>query len=110
MGAYERQTIGGRLVYAVSDGSERFIPVKGSAAETVEAGQWILRDDKKMVVTKVTTKQSAAAAVTPSTKGCAMCIQGNDLVGLERLQAVAEEMSKKILEVCGGEVRVVFAG
>ena len=110
MGAYERQTIGGRLIYAVADGSERFIPVKGKAAEPIAPGEWVLRDDKKMVVTKVTTKQSEAAAVTPSTKGCAMCIQGNEHIGAERLQEIATEMAEKIVEVCGGQWRVVFAG
>ena len=110
MGAYERRTIQGKLVYSVADGNEHFIPVKGEASEPVHRGEWVLRDETNMVVTKVTTKQSEAAAVTTSTKGCAMCIQGNDLTPIEVLESTAHEMAKTIISSCGGEYRVVFAG
>ncbi len=110
MGAYERQTIKGKLIYAVADGSERFIPVKGRDPEAITPGEWVLRDETGMVVTKVTTKQSEAAAVTPKTTACAMCIQGNGELTVEELQAVAHEMAQKIVEVCGGQWREVFAG
>ncbi len=110
MGAYERQTIGGTLTYAVANGTERFIPVNGQAPEPIKPGEWVLRDAKNMVVTKVTTKQSEAAAVTTSTSACAMCIQGNDQIGVERLEAVAAELAAKIVEVCGGQWRLVHLG
>ena len=110
MGAYERRTIQGKLIYAVADGNEHFIPVKGEAPEPIRAGEWVLKDETNMVVTKVTSKQSEAAAVTTSTEGCAMCIQGNDLTPLEDLEGTAREMAELIGSYCGGEYRVVFAG
>jgi DNA/RNA-binding domain of Phe-tRNA-synthetase-like protein len=110
MGAYERNTIQGKLVYAVADGKERFIPVKGKKAEKIFPGEWILKDETDMVVTKVTTKQSEAAAITPKTRGCVICLQGNSLIGLEELLPVADELIAKILEYCGGEARIVFSG
>lgn len=110
MGAYERRTITGTLTYAVADGAERFIPVKGADPEPIQPGEWVLRDDSQMVVTKVTTKQSEAAAVTPSTTACAMCVQGNDVIGVDQLQPIAEAMAAKIVEVCGGQWRLVHVG
>ena len=110
MGAYERRTIRGRLIYAVADGTEHFIPVKGQGREPIQPGEWVLKDETNMVVTKVVTKQSEAAAVTTGTTGCAMCIQGNPAIGLEELREVTEEMAHRISQHCGGTSRVVFAG
>lgn len=110
MGAYERRTIAGKLIYAEADGQEHFIPVKGGQPESIRPGEWVLKDETNMVVTKVTTKQSEAAAVTTSTQACAMCIQGNPRISVNELQKTADEMVQVIAEHCGGEVRVVFAG
>jgi len=110
MGAYERKTIEGRLIYAVADGSERFIPVKGRDPEPIVPGEWVLKDDSNMVVTRVASKQSEAVAVTPSTTACAMCIQGNPLTQVAHLEAVAREMAAEIVARCGGSFRVVHVG
>jgi DNA/RNA-binding domain of Phe-tRNA-synthetase-like protein len=63
-----------------------------------------------MVVTKVTSKQSEAAAVTTATTACAMCIQGNDVIDTDALVSVAREMADLIVEYCGGSYRIVHAG
>ncbi len=110
MGAYERRTIHGKLIYAVATGDEQFVPVKGEKPEAIHPGEWVLKDETDMVVTKVTTKQSEAAAVTTQTTACAMCIQGNPTTDLEFLQKVAQELAETIVSQCGGQFRIVFAG
>jgi methionyl-tRNA synthetase len=110
MGAYERRTIHGRLIYAEADGNEHFIPVSGAEREPVQPGEWVLKDETDMVVTKVTSKQSEAAAVTTATTACAMCIQGNDVIDTDALVSVAREMADLIVEYCGGSYRIVHAG
>jgi methionyl-tRNA synthetase len=110
MGAYERRTIRGKLVYAVADGTEHFVPVKGEAREPIQPGEWVLRDEHGLVVTKIATKQSEAAAVTPATTHCAMCIQGLEGDDPARLTEVAVEMAERIVAFCGGEYRIVHVG
>ena len=110
MGAYDRKTISGTLTCAVADGSERFIPVKGSDPEPIIAGEWILKDDTNMVVTRVASKQSELVAVSPNTTDCAMCVMGNPRTDLAQITATAEAMAQDIVDRCGGSWRLVFAG
>jgi methionyl-tRNA synthetase len=110
MGAYERRTIHGKLIYAAADGSEQFIPVKSRGPEKISPGEWILKDETNMVVTKVTTKQSEAAAISTQTTDCVMCIQGNGTTDIAELTALATEMAAQIVAFCGGSYRIVHAG
>ncbi|MBN1946190.1 MAG: methionine--tRNA ligase [Bradymonadales bacterium] len=110
MGAYERRTIQGRLIYAVADGQEHFIPVKGEDREPIRPGEWVLKDDSNMVVTKIVTKQAEAAAVTTATTHCAMCIQGNSLTSVQALRELAIELADLVVTHCAGSYRIVFAG
>lgn len=110
MGAYDRKVITGTITYAVANGTERFIPVKGKDAEPIEPGEWILRDDSNMVITRVASKQSEAVAVSQNTTDCAICIQGNPHTLLPRLTGVAEAMAADLVKNCGGTWRLVFAG
>jgi methionine--tRNA ligase len=110
MGAYDRKTIAGTLFYVVADGTERFIPVKGRDPEPIVPGEWILKDEKNMVVTRVASKQSEIVAVSPSTTDCVICVQGNPQTSLAVLTETAEAMAADIVEKCGGRWRLVFAG
>jgi DNA/RNA-binding domain of Phe-tRNA-synthetase-like protein len=110
MGAYERRTIKGKLIYAAASGKEHFIPVKGADREPIAPGEWVLKDETDMVVTKVATKQSEAAAVTTATRQCVMCIQGSPLTPVAELERIAVEMAQRIVDTCQGSYRVVFSG
>jgi len=110
MGAYDKKTIKGKLIYAIANGSEHFIPIKGKAKEKIHKGEWVLKDESDMVVTKATTKQSLSVAVTIDTKGFAMCIQGNDEISVKDLKKISEEMAKEIVSFCEGTFRVVHVG
>ena len=110
MGAYDRRSIRGKLIYAIADGSEHFIPVKGKDPEEITPGEWILKDETGMVVTKVTSKQSEAVAVTQSTTHCAICIQGNQKTPISLLEKISVQMAKAIIASCEGSFRVVHVG
>jgi len=109
-GAYDRLSINGNLTYAVADGSELFIPVKGNAQEKIFPGEWILKDSKNNVITKLTTKQSASSAITLNTQNCVMCIQGNPLTSVEYVKECAVETGDKIISVCGGSYSILHCG
>jgi DNA/RNA-binding domain of Phe-tRNA-synthetase-like protein len=94
----------------VADGAEHFIPVKGEAREPIAAGEWVLKDESNMVVTKIATKQSEAAAVTTATTHCAMCIQGVAGDDPAWLTVIATEMAEQIIATCGGSYRILHAG
>lgn len=110
MGAYDRKAIRGKLLYAVATGAEHFYPVKGAEKAPIHAGEWVLKDEADMVVTRVASKQAEAVAVTEDTTRCAMCIQGNPETPLARLVEVSERMGAELTARCGGTWRLVFAG
>ncbi len=110
MGAYDRTSIKGTLIYGQTDGTERFYPVKGGAPASIDSGEWVLKDETGQVVTRVASKQAEAVAISTNTTSCAMCIQGNPLVPVERLQEIAEAMAAEVVERCGGTWKLVHAG
>jgi DNA/RNA-binding domain of Phe-tRNA-synthetase-like protein len=110
MGAYDRKAIRGKLLYAVATGQEHFYPVKGQDPVSIEPGEWVIKDEHDMVITRVASKQAEAVAVGTDTQSCAICVQGNPETSLEKLQEVAQEMAAEIVERCGGQWRLVFAG
>ncbi len=108
MGAYERRTIKGNLIYKVADGSEHFIPVASGQKEKVYEGEWVIADETGMVVTRILSKQSEAVAITMNTRSAVMCIQGNPCIPLDELNRIAVETAGLIQEFCGGGYRVVY--
>lgn len=110
MGAYDLRAVKGRLIYAQTDGTEHFYPVKGSDPVKIEPGEWVIKDDANMVITRVASKQAEAVAIQGDTTRCAICVQGHPGISVEKLKEVAEGMAHEISERCGGSWRMVFAG
>jgi len=110
MGAYDKKAITGKLKYAVAKGKEHFIPIKGKAKEEIKKGEWVIKDESDMVITKVISKESHAVAVNTQTKNCAVCIQGNDKTKIKDLEKIALDLAEQIKEFCGGSYRLVHKG
>jgi DNA/RNA-binding domain of Phe-tRNA-synthetase-like protein len=106
-GAYDRAAIQGDLTYAVATGTEHFIPLGVTDAEKIQPGEWVLKDSKDRVMTKLVTKQASYSAITLSTKECVLCLQGNPYVTLQYLEDIAKELGDKITKSCGGSFSVI---
>jgi len=107
-GAYDRICIMGNIDYTIADGTEIFIPVKVNEQEKIYTGEWILKDSKNNVITKLFTKQSASSAITLNTQNCIMCFQGNPLTTIDYVKESAIETAEKIVSVCGGYYNILY--
>jgi len=103
LGAHDLAQVTGGIHLRITDGSEHFLPLHGTEAKPVAAGEYAYIDDANDVLCRLEVRQAEKTKITTATTDCIMIAQGNALISQDTLRAATEEMVALAKRFCGGE-------
>jgi DNA/RNA-binding domain of Phe-tRNA-synthetase-like protein len=106
LGAHDLAHTEGNIILRLLNGSERFIPLGVTTADSVQAGEYGYCDDSNDVLCRLEVRQVEKTKVTLETTDCFFIIQGNLETDDVYLNDAARELGQLLLRFCGGAYRI----
>jgi DNA/RNA-binding domain of Phe-tRNA-synthetase-like protein len=104
LGAHDLATVGGDITLRMTDGTERFVPLGTTVAETVPAGEYGYVDDRGEVLCRLEHRQCEHTKVTPATTQAFYIVQGNAATSAAMLETALARLVALTTEHCGGRL------
>ena len=109
IGAHDCAKIEGALRLEFAAEVRTFVPVGTSVPVSVQPGEYLWCDDRK-VLCRLDVKQAEASAVTRTTRDVVFILQGTDAFTAGEVEDAARTLAERVVEACGGRVGRVSAG
>lgn len=106
IGAHDLAHVKGDVVFALTDGSELYVPLGESAPVAVLPGEYACCDAEK-IICRMDIKQCNQTKITKETKNFLVYVQGNRAVPSARLEETLQQVCNLITEICGGNYELV---
>lgn len=106
LGAHDLARTDGNITLRLLNGSERFVPLGGTVADRVQAGEYGYCDDSNEVLCRLEVRQVEKTKVTPETTDCFFIVQGNEETDDACLDAATNELGAVLVRFCGGAFRI----
>lgn len=101
IGAHDLARIDGPVIFSLANGQERFVPLGSSKVVEVQSGDFIYRDNHK-VLARLAAFDCDEAKIRPSTTDLLLVIEGNTHVSLSYVWEALEAACTLITRFCGG--------
>lgn len=108
LGAHDVNRIEGNVVLRLTNGTERFVPLGGTEAKPVSAGEYSYVDDANEVICRLEYRQVEKTKVTLDTTDCFYIIQGNPNTKPKYIRSAMERLLSLTKRFCGGQETVLW--
>jgi DNA/RNA-binding domain of Phe-tRNA-synthetase-like protein len=108
LGAHDIARVSGNIRLALTDGTERFVPLGSAEAKPVHAGEYGYIDDAGDVICRMEVRQVEKTKVELTTTECFYIVQGNSATNAEYVWAAAHELITLTKEYCRGNERILY--
>lgn len=105
LGVHDANKIGDTITFRLSNGGESFIPVGSPNIKTIQPGDYVYADDKR-VLAWLDSKDSDEVKISTETTDFIIVIQGTARTERKYNLETAEEACNLITRFCGGTVEI----
>lgn len=106
IGAHDLAQIKGNIVFRVTNGSEKFIPLGKPDPEKINPNEYAAMDEEE-ILCRMDIKQCNKSKITKDTKDFIVYIQGNRNVDPETLDRAIQKVCDLMKEICEAEYEII---
>lgn len=106
IGAHDADRISGDVRFMQATGSEPFLPVGGDTLMPVKPGDFLYRDDTR-VLALLASRDCDEAKLKPETRNIMLVSEANCAVTAEAVCAAVTDACENIVRVCGGDYELM---
>ena len=106
--AHDIDKVDGNITLKITDGTEKFIPLRSSEHQELKAGEYSYVDDANDIVCRLEIRQVNKAKVTEDTKNVFYIVQGNEYTSDELLEEVGNTIISITTKYCGGSGKIFY--
>ena len=107
LGAHDMKNISGNVRLALTDGTEKFVPLGKSEPKPVGAGEYCYIDDDNDILCRMEVRQVEKTKITPGTTDAFFIVQGNRNTAPAEINDGAQKLMILLKEYCGGEFTIL---
>ncbi len=108
LGAHDIDKITGNVTLKLQEGTERFVPLGSSEAQSVKAGEYSYIDEDDEIICHLEIRQVNKTLVDEETKNIFIIVQGNELTSLDLLESTCQQLIETITKYCGGQGKIIY--
>ena len=105
MGGDDLDLVEGDIILKFAEGRESFVPLNSEDQELANPGEVVYMDDKEVLCRRWNWRECDKTKMTEGTKRAVLVAEGLQPVTRTEIEASLEDLSRLVLELCGGKVR-----
>ena len=105
IGAHDASKLSGDVFFRVTDGSERFVPLRSDTPQPVAPGEYGYVDGDNDLLCRMECRQAEKSKLDAGSTDCVFIVQGNPSTPALLVQQTVEVLVERVNATCGGRTR-----